>query len=559
MRKFLLISAIITSTFFNIYSQWNSDPTINTPISIAERNQFLPMMISDGEGGAFITWYDYRLNNIAAIYTQRINAEGNNLWTENGILISSSNFNQTHPTLVNDGSGGAYIRWWDARNVPNMSIYIQRIDSNGLMQWQEDIKIAELTIANGTSDAPKIKSDHLGGAVITWESDNSDIIAQRINSDGSLLWGEYGLTIVNDNVTQTIPDLICDEIGNSFITWLDHRNSSPDVYIQKIGPDGLPQWSANGVQLTDVNGYQTYPVVTNSDVNGAVVTWVDYRNGIYPDIYAQKISSNGTIEWTKNGVEVCVFDTIQSNPIITSNQDGFYICWNDYRYGNSDLFIQKLDLNGNKLWTNNGVPVTSNLSDEKFQSLIINSNGNLVVTWTDSRNGTSNQDIYIQALSANGGLLWEQQGIPVCTANNNQVMSKVIESSNGSSIIVWYDGRNSPNFDIYAQKVLSDGTLGNLTNVENENVKLINYQLHQNYPNPFNPSTKISWQSPVGSHQTLKVYDVLGNEMATLVDEYKPDGSYEVDFDASSLSSGIYFYTIQIGSFIQTKKMMLIK
>ena len=89
------------------------------------------------------------------------------------------------------------------------------------------------------------------------------------------------------------------------------------------------------------------------------------------------------------------------------------------------------------------------------------------------------------------------------------------------------------------------------------------FSLSQNYPNPFNPSTKISWQSPVGSWQTLKIYDVLGNLVATLVDEYKPAGNYEVEFNASSIkhqpSSGIYFYQLKTGSFIETKKMILIK
>ncbi len=85
------------------------------------------------------------------------------------------------------------------------------------------------------------------------------------------------------------------------------------------------------------------------------------------------------------------------------------------------------------------------------------------------------------------------------------------------------------------------------------------FALEQNYPNPFNPSTKISWQSPVGGHQTLKVYDVLGNEVATLVNEEKPAGVYEVEFDASRLSSGIYFYTLRAGNFIETKKMILMK
>lgn len=85
------------------------------------------------------------------------------------------------------------------------------------------------------------------------------------------------------------------------------------------------------------------------------------------------------------------------------------------------------------------------------------------------------------------------------------------------------------------------------------------FSLTQNYPNPFNPSTKISWQSPVGSHQTLKIYDVLGNEVAIIVDEYREAGSYEVDFSADQLTSGVYFYKLQAGEFISTKKMTLIK
>jgi hypothetical protein len=79
------------------------------------------------------------------------------------------------------------------------------------------------------------------------------------------------------------------------------------------------------------------------------------------------------------------------------------------------------------------------------------------------------------------------------------------------------------------------------------------------YPNPFNPSTKISWQSPIGSWQTLKIYDVLGNEVATLVDEYKPAGSYEVEWDASRYPSGVYFYQLKAVEYVNTKMMILLK
>ena len=87
----------------------------------------------------------------------------------------------------------------------------------------------------------------------------------------------------------------------------------------------------------------------------------------------------------------------------------------------------------------------------------------------------------------------------------------------------------------------------------------MDFSLAQNYPNPFNPRTKIGWQSPVGSHQSLKIYDVLGNEVATLVDEYKEAGTYEVEFNAEGITSGIYFYKLQAESFTSVKKMILIK
>lgn len=104
-----------------------------------------------------------------------------------------------------------------------------------------------------------------------------------------------------------------------------------------------------------------------------------------------------------------------------------------------------------------------------------------------------------------------------------------------------------------------DGTY-EYSNVVEVNVSIVNeYSLLQNYPNPFNPSTVISWQSPVGSHQTLKVYDILGTEIATLVDEYREAGRNEIIFSAENLPSGLYFYSLRSGDFKETKKMLLLR
>ncbi len=98
-----------------------------------------------------------------------------------------------------------------------------------------------------------------------------------------------------------------------------------------------------------------------------------------------------------------------------------------------------------------------------------------------------------------------------------------------------------------------------ITSVETKNELPTKFHLEQNYPNPFNPTTTIKYQIPEISFVTLKVYDVLGSEIETLINEEKPVGSYEVDFDASNLSSGIYFFRLKAGSFVETKKMVLLK
>jgi hypothetical protein len=99
-----------------------------------------------------------------------------------------------------------------------------------------------------------------------------------------------------------------------------------------------------------------------------------------------------------------------------------------------------------------------------------------------------------------------------------------------------------------------------VTEVEQfSDIQSYQFELSQNHPNPFNPSTRIQYQISSNSQVSLKVYDVLGKEVAILIDEYKTAGKYEVEFDASLLSSGVYFYKLQSGNFINVRKMILIQ
>jgi hypothetical protein len=116
-------------------------------------------------------------------------------------------------------------------------------------------------------------------------------------------------------------------------------------------------------------------------------------------------------------------------------------------------------------------------------------------------------------------------------------------------------------FNIYGNSDTSNFatiTVDPVTNLNEQN-NLTSYSLDQNYPNPFNPVTSIQYVVSSRQFVTLKVFDVLGNEVATLVKEEKPTGEYEIEFDAQGLTSGVYFYQLKAGSFIQTKKMVLLR
>lgn len=101
--------------------------------------------------------------------------------------------------------------------------------------------------------------------------------------------------------------------------------------------------------------------------------------------------------------------------------------------------------------------------------------------------------------------------------------------------------------------------LTGLTSISDKNNIPLAFELEQNYPNPFNPSTTIKYTIPTSGHVTLKVFDMLGREVTTLVNESKPTGEYEIEFDAANLTSGVYFYQLKTSSSVITKKLMVVR
>jgi hypothetical protein len=232
----------------NIYAQRVNSigstlwPTNGVAICTAAGSQGYPSIISNGSGDAIFTWEDSR-NGPYNIYAQSVNSTGSTLWTLNGVSLAPSAYNQFIPMIVGNGSGGAIITWYGEGDGSTYNIYAQGVDSTGNTLWTAD-GVAVCTAANGQG-LPQIVSDGSDGAIITWEDkrnglSNYDIYAQRVNSMGSTLWTTNGIAICTASNDQLLPTMVSNGTGGAIITWEDLRSGTNyDVYAQQMNGEGL--------------------------------------------------------------------------------------------------------------------------------------------------------------------------------------------------------------------------------------------------------------------------------------------------------------------------------
>jgi len=155
---------------------------------------------------------------------------------------------------------------------------------------------------------------------------------------------------------------------------------------------------------------------------------------------------------------------------------------------------------------------------------------------------------------------WEADSVSQGFITGNNITVRIWDNQTNleyESDITFEIGNGSFGDGVFS-RINIDGT--NIVSVPNNGISLpTKFSLSQNYPNPFNPSTKIKYSIPHSSKVVIKLFDILGNEIETLVNEEKPAGEYRFQLNAASLSSGVYFYRIQAGSFVETRKMVLMK
>ncbi|MBI5215771.1 MAG: T9SS type A sorting domain-containing protein [Ignavibacteriae bacterium] len=606
--------------------QWTSN---GIPISNALNNQMYPTIVNDSSGGAIISWEDYRSNGIYPdIYAQRINNAGIVQWDSNGIALCLATSSQWRPIIITDGSGGAIVTWYDYRSGTNWDVFAQRVNNKGVTQWTYD----GVLLCASTTDQyiEDITSDGQGGAIIIWWDwhygigSGIDIYAQRISNGGSILWASRGMPICTGTILQYQPVITSDGNGGAIITWRrnpENTSGYSDIYAQRINSAGVVQWTSNGIAVCAATNLQRHSSIISDGLGGAIITWEDRRNdpnNALSDIYAQNINSAGVVEWATDGFPISTAMNKQEWPVIvTDGMGGAIITWQDERSDTGDIYTQCVDHRG-RLGigtTTSTISVNSRWNIVSFP-LTVNNYTKAILFPT----ATSDAFTYTSAYSpkdtlANGIGYWLKfaspeslrfLGAPITseTLDVNEGWNMIGSISSPivvSSIVSEPPGMITGNFFGYANgystadtihpgkgywvKVNQAGTLilsSSMTMSAVNRIRIVpthelppsppegevqnskpetptEFALEQNYPNPFNPSTVISYQLKVKSDVTLKIYDVLGQEVATLVNQTQDAGYKSVEWNASNIQSGIYFYRLHAGNFIETKKLLLIK
>jgi hypothetical protein len=154
----------------------------------------------------------------------------------------------------------------------------------------------------------------------------------------------------------------------------------------------------------------------------------------------------------------------------------------------------------------------------------------------------------------------ERRGNAICDQWTKIGFVHAKGNSNSMSSYSFKDALDKPGKYYYRLKLIDNNGQYDYSNIMTiEFISPLRYELAQNYPNPFNPTTTIRFDVPNSSQITLKVYDILGKEIATLVDEKKEPGSYQVQFGRGNISSGIYIYQMHSNNYVQTRKMVIVK
>ena len=331
-----------------------------------------------------------------------------------------------------------------------------------LAQWSTNPALnTPVCTASGAQHFPAIVSDGAGGAILAWEDSrapgDSDVFAQRLDKLGFAQWTPQGEPLCTAAGTQFGVVAVSDGVGGAIVAWVDERNGNSDIFAQRINAAGTALWDSGGVAVIEQDAAQFLVRIATDGANGAIFSWVDSR-GDDDDIFAQRLNAAGLQQWGDAGVAICVQPFFQTNAVIASDSvGGAVIGWQDFRNGtDNDVFAQRVNAAGTIQWAENGVAVVTIGNSQEIPVITGDGAGGAILAWEDYRPGFT-IDVFAQRINASGNAAWTEDGVGIAQQPNDQMYISITGDGAGGAVIAWDDRRTSSNPDIFAQRVNSAG------------------------------------------------------------------------------------------------------
>ena len=545
-------------------------------------------IIKTTDAGYAVAGYTRPLgSDYSDFYIVKFDSGGSLQWNK---TINRANYDYAF-SIIQTSDGGFTLAGVSATGgVFSSDMFIAKLNSAGTYQWSKTY--------GGSGDEPALSMIQTadGGFVFAGYSNSYSpfhvFYILKIDSTGTLQWcrliGETGTGSVVYSIIQTTDGGFA--LAGGFTPT---GTGNYDMYIVKLSSGGSLQWTRTVGGTGDDNANS---IIQTTDAGFAVAGYTNsFGTGNY-DMYIVKLNSSGTLQWSRT-VGGTGYDN--ANSIIQTTDAGFVIAGytNSFGTGNYDMYIVKLDAGGNTCGNSTSPSSLSGISGTLSSQTPAVITQNPTVTTPTYTTGTGGILTTIcsplpppapNLVSPLNGSYYQTSTVRFTwykslyaatyrlqVALDSQFTNLVVNDSTiaDSTLLVinltvnkyyWWrvNAKNSIGTSPYSAVWRFGTFFVGLKEFSSEIPK--EFKLYNNYPNPFNPSTKIRFDIPSLIRRgagvvLLKVYDILGHEITTLVNEQLKPGTYEVDWDGTNYPSGVYYYSLITQSFSQTKRMVLIK
>ncbi len=538
---FLLLTLTLifcNSIFTQVQQEWVA--RYNGPPGNSGNVDEAYLIAVDGSGNVYVTGmsagygWDYA--------TIKYNSSGVQQWVQryNGLIT----YGDVPRGIDLDNAGNVYVTGNSSSNGNEIATI--KYNSSGIEQWVQRYRRPGI----GSDEAYSIAVDNAGNVYITGKSNRnwiaSDYLTIKYNSSGIEQWTQ--MYNGPGNLYDEAYSIALDNAGNVYVTGDSYGNGTNYDYATiKYNSLGIQQWVQRYNGQGSSNDYANSMVIDNS--GNIYVTGASYGNGTNSDYATLKYNSSGVEQWFQryngqgNGSD-------ESRSISVDNSGNVYVTGLSWGSGsNYDYATVKYKTSGVEQWVQryNG---SGNYCDIAH-SIAIDNSGNVYVAGLSYGSGT-NYDYATIKYNTSGVEQWLQiYNVP---GNGSDYAYSIAIDNSGNVYVTGASGGIGTSHD-YA--TIKYSQLIGIQPISNEIPN--DFSLSQNFPNPFNPNTIIRFKIKDSRLTILKVFDLLGREVATLVNEQLQPGTYEVDWDAANYPSGVYYYKLIAGDYSETKKMVVLK